>query len=83
MSGAIIAAIVVAYVLITFVFGFMLCPKDFDLYTPADIHRNTKLNWFGCIILYILWIIFGFAVWLICSVYYIFHIGRNSNWRDD
>lgn len=46
------------------------------IFTPADIYNSTKINWGGCIFLYILLIIFTPHLMLIKWLYKLFTVGR-------
>lgn len=38
------------------------------LQTPKQIHDVTSLNWFGCLVLYFVYMTLGFPIWLLNAV---------------
>lgn len=54
LLGALILSLLIAWC----AFGFMIEVKieehlDLDFITPETLHDNTKLNWFGCILVFL------------------------------
>lgn len=46
------------------------------LYTPKDIYKRTEMNWFGCIIIYILLFPIGFVYEIGGFLKWLFTVGR-------
>lgn len=77
MMAGIIIAIVLVYLFMTFLIGMgWLHGLDMDICTPKDIYDRTGMNWFGSIVVYILFMITGFTIWLLCFLEWLFYIGR-------
>lgn len=49
------------------------------LYTPKTLYSFTKMNWFGCIVIYILLLPFTFALQIGGILKWLFTIGRKNN----
>ena len=48
-----------------------------SVYNPGVLHKQTEMNWFGCIFIYVfLHILFPF-IYIIFDLNLLFHIGRN------
>lgn len=45
-------------------------------YTPKDIYKKTKMNWFGCIVIYILLFPIGFVYEIGGFLKWLFTVGR-------
>ncbi len=50
--------------------------KSLFLYTPGTLHRSTKMNWFGCIMIYIILFPFGFVFEIGGFLEWLFTVGR-------
>lgn len=58
---------------------------DFDnVYkTPKKIYERTDLNMFGCILLWLFFIITNPFGYFVSIIYFIFHVGRKHKEEDD
>lgn len=86
MTGeTLVVVIIVAF--IEFVISMVYIPEigidDWLYFTPAVLHRNTKMNWFGCLVCSILLfaINYGFCgiIAVRWAVYKLFHVGRKQD----
>ena len=62
-----------------FITAFIVYIIDTDFptfYTPATFYKLTKMNWFGCIMTYIILFPFGFMFEIGGFVKWIFTVGR-------
>ena len=48
------------------------------LYTPKTLYSFTKMNWFGCVVIYILLLPFTFALQIGGILKWLFTIGRKK-----
>lgn len=55
LSCIFILHFIVAYIL------YMISENFSLFYTPKDFYRKTEMNWFGCIMIYIILFPFGFV----------------------
>ncbi len=60
-------------------FGAAICAKLYDEWCefvpmPKDIKDNTEMNWFGCIVCYILLFILFPILYIGKLIYWLFHI---------
>lgn len=69
-----------AYIAVShFISAFILYGIDENLpllYTPKDIYKRTEMNWFGCIVIYILLFPIGFVYEIGGFLRWLFTIGR-------
>ncbi len=50
---------------------------DIPVQNPVKLYKSTKMNWFGCIFIYIFMHLLFFPLYLIFDLNLLFHIGRN------
>ena len=69
-----------AYIFIShFICAFILYMINENLplfYTPNDIYRKTEMNWFGCIVIYVLLFPIGFVYEIGGFLRWLFTVGR-------
>ena len=59
------------------VIGFALDSNDWDIfYTPKTIYEKSNMNWFGCIMVYIILFPFSFVVEIGGFLRRLFTVGR-------
>lgn len=68
MKDFLIITILTLYIMAVFIIGFLslLLTEDMKLclLTPSEIHKNTNLNWFGCIFVWFLELIINPIIWI-------------------
>ena len=69
--------------LITIIVIYLWCIDIFILLdTPKELHDRTKMNWFGCIFVWLLEFLLNPCIWLAVLVvgffYWLFTVGRKD-----
>lgn len=57
---------------------FMITENLPFFYTPKDFYRHTEMNWFGCIVIYILLFPIGFVYEIGGFLRWLFTVGRKK-----
>lgn len=74
-------SVISIYVMIVIVFGIgSLIDVRGDVYaipfTPNEIYESSNINMFGCVLLFIIFVVFDPLFILARFLYWIFHVGR-------
>lgn len=51
-------------------------PKYFLLHTPKRLYEKTKMNYFGCVLIWFLEFLINPLSWIFAAIWWLFHVGR-------
>ena len=76
-----IILLLIISVVLHYITGFIVyvINEDFPVfYTPATFYKLTKMNWFGCVMVYIMLFPFGFVFEIGGFIKWLFTVGREE-----